>query len=422
MKPPFRAPWKLLVIFGASVLFLAVLALWGRSPAPGAQAAADLHTVWQQAQQAGRYRFNADITQRTIPLPSLANVGRASKDTRMHLEGDNNLPEQRMELSIWNQGGSLLDPSSALRIQVDGGQAVVSKGGQEWRTEEDLTSLFAPGGDLLAFLKSARQNGAPAHEQRAGLDLARYTFEIDGPAFASYMQQALQERLESQGKLPPGLQIDAPQVYAGMTGSGELWVGIDGYPVRQKLHLDFPPASGADYRMQAVIDITFSNFPQLVQAPTLASTLHRFISNLPFAEIAVLLLLSGLAVLIVLYGRSRKVQTAITLAFIAAMLLTPLLQSMQVKAFYDGQLVGAKQTGNASSPTSTLSGNASLPSNLNASPSSSSAQPALGAAKPDLSGFQNLTGLAAASTSSPAVRAKHLPDSLLNVTTPPANA
>ena len=37
-----------------------------------------VQAAWERAQQAGSYDFGADITQTTLPLPTVTNIGRTS--------------------------------------------------------------------------------------------------------------------------------------------------------------------------------------------------------------------------------------------------------------------------------------------------------------------------------------------------------
>lgn len=328
-------------------LLLVALALPGLAWASVSQAQAreaDTHpeAVWKRVRQVGRYHFDVDITQTTLPLPRVENIGRESKTQRLYLQGDNNLPDRRMNLVLWGpQGGNILDPQKGIEVKVEGGRAYIRQGQGEWQAAEDFTGFFAPAGDFMAFLSAARQVTDQGEDERAGVSFRRYTFLLDGPAFAAYIRDQIQEQMIARGELPPGISLDLPEVYAGMTGSGELWVLPDGLPLRQILRLDFP--DGKDYRTRAEIRVDFSAFPEeravaWLDLPTLAGLLPKAAPPLAFASLTV-----GLCLLVVLNSRSRKLRTAVTVAFIFSMVFTPLLQSAQAAAFYQRQAGQAPQ-------------------------------------------------------------------------------
>src|SRR5690554_6466454 len=60
--------------------------------------------AWRRVQTAGQYRYTADVTQHLVPLATLTNVGRTSKQQRLYLEGEVNLPGRAMQMVVWSQG------------------------------------------------------------------------------------------------------------------------------------------------------------------------------------------------------------------------------------------------------------------------------------------------------------------------------
>ena len=67
--------WRPLLLV-ASLLLMLLLHLW---PARGRQNQDAIARVWHNVQQAGSYEFKADVTQHTIPVASVRNIGRASQ-------------------------------------------------------------------------------------------------------------------------------------------------------------------------------------------------------------------------------------------------------------------------------------------------------------------------------------------------------
>ena len=115
-----------------------------------------IEAAWERAREAGAYRFTADIRQTVAPKPTVLNVGRTSKVETLHLEGETNLPDRQLHLTLWSQGGSVLDAGSGVEIKVDSDRAYARRGAQDWQEINDFTGVFAPQGDFMAFLAAAR--------------------------------------------------------------------------------------------------------------------------------------------------------------------------------------------------------------------------------------------------------------------------
>lgn len=300
--------------------------------------------TWRRAQASGAYRFAADIVQTTIPRPTVLNVGRQSQQDKIRLEGQTNLPDQSLHLVVWSQGGSVMDPDTGVEVKIEQGKASARQGTQPWQEINDFTSLFAPEGDFMAYLAAARDIADLGPENRAagGLSITftRYTFRIDGRSYAAYLRDQMEKQLASTGELPPGVELDLPQVYAGMTGQGELWVSQDGLPLRQILNLQFPDRPDGHYvTAQATVD--FSDFRPL---PAGAASIRLGLpaltaENLPSAaaHAMVWVVVAGWLAAIIAHRRSRKLYGVLAVMMIIAMLSTPLLQSDRTVAFAERQ-------------------------------------------------------------------------------------
>src|SRR5262245_55064868 len=75
-------------------------------------------TAWEKAKAAGSYHFTSDITQVTLPVATIANVGRSSRTEKYYLEGQNNLRQNQLELKLWSDGGSILQDASGIGVKV----------------------------------------------------------------------------------------------------------------------------------------------------------------------------------------------------------------------------------------------------------------------------------------------------------------
>src|SRR5690606_15512663 len=127
---------------GAVVLLSAALLLAYRlwpAQAAAAEAHSQVKAAWQLARRAGGYDFSASVVQTTIPLPSLANLGRTSQQQVFQLEGSSDLRRQTLELALWQGGASPADRSTAVQVKVEGDQAFARRGDQAWEAVPDFT-------------------------------------------------------------------------------------------------------------------------------------------------------------------------------------------------------------------------------------------------------------------------------------------
>lgn len=76
----------LLGAFGLAVMTQPVLTI----RAAQRNATAAVQAAWERARQSGSYRYTADIVQRSIPKPTVTNVGRTSSQNELHIEGEAN--------------------------------------------------------------------------------------------------------------------------------------------------------------------------------------------------------------------------------------------------------------------------------------------------------------------------------------------
>ncbi len=360
------APILLATLVLAAIAFLAVTA--GSDPLSRAFAAPDqarstVMTAWRQVQDAGAYQFSSDISQEIIPLATAGNVGRSSKTQRLYMEGETDLAAQTLQLALWSQGGSVMDASSAAQIKVEGDKAFTRQGEGDWQETDNFTGGFAPGGDFLTFLEAATNVQLADAAAGDGSGLTRYTFDIDGPSYARYLRDSMQQEMAAKGVLPRGANLDLPAQYVNMTGSGELTLAASGLPVRQVIHLDLPASAAADYRTKAEIAVNFSygdagallaasSSPlgvTVLQSGTLRSLVSGLVAGLPQAAGQIFLLLAVLSVALLLAAksRSRRLYTAISLAVILMTVATPVLQAAEWQRFdsyVDSQAPAEDQT------------------------------------------------------------------------------
>ncbi len=166
----------------------------------------------------------------------------------------------------------------------------------------------------------------------------RYTFRIDGQSYATYLRDQMEKHLAAGGELPPGVDLDLPKQYVNMTGDGELWVGADGLPMRQILHLYFPPRPD-DQEVRAKVTVDFSNFGnEQANLSRLTSHASRFTH---LASLGILFL--AFCAVLIANSRSRKLYIGLAVFLILSMVFSPLLQSVQAANFADQQAAKARE-------------------------------------------------------------------------------
>ena len=114
---------------------MALLALPGMAQATDHEG---LKVVWDAVRRSGTYRFTADVRQRMLPVPSVTTVGRQSREDALYMEGDTDLQARRLHLTVWSQGGSVLDPNSGAEMVIEADRARARRGTQPWEENPGL--------------------------------------------------------------------------------------------------------------------------------------------------------------------------------------------------------------------------------------------------------------------------------------------
>lgn len=331
------------IFFG--LIILAWLPVQATAQRRSTSAEGEVMRVWERAKRAGEYGYSADILQTTIPLVTITNVGRQSETQRMYLEGETNLRDDQMSLVYYTNGGSVTNPDSGVQIEVDGDTARARQAGGQWEEIEDFTGLFSHDSDVMAFLVAATniERAASSGLENSVLPvsdmLTRYTFDVDGPAYAEFIRSQMQEEMTRSGELPMGMTLSASELYAGMSGTGELWISADGLPVRQLIELAFPAREGVDHRTNATLDIAFHGFEQSFVGAmdghwsTFAFSIPAFSfpTNFVSSFAASTLMLSVIAVIGLQSNRRR--QWAMVWVILVPTLFNPFVQMAQAADF-----------------------------------------------------------------------------------------
>jgi len=266
-----RCEFFLLLLAALLLLFAALLPRPSQALPLSAQQ--EVQAAWQRAQRAGAYRFATEIVQTTHPAPALANVGRSSRQDTLHMEGQANLPDRTLLMTLWQDGGSVLNARDGVEVRIEGDHAYGRQLGGMWEEIPDFSGAFAPANDLMAYLAGAKnvRQETPDQDGEASLapDYTLYRFDVDGPAFAVYLRDQMERYLAERGELPVGLTLESSALYNDVTGEGHVWIGSDGLPLRIAVHLQYPPQENGD-QIEAEIRTDFSGFERQQQVASSA--------------------------------------------------------------------------------------------------------------------------------------------------------
>ncbi len=325
--------------------------------ADGSSPAAIVQRAWRNARDSGVYDFQTEITQVTHPGPALANVGRSSVKETLSLSGHTDLPAGSVQISLWDESSGQ-GPQDALHMRMEGERAYGRcPTCDAWEEIDDFRGALFPGSDMMVYLTGAKQVTAQGNESRLGIRFTRYSFEVDGPAFGDHMRQQMEDYLRANGELPGNITLDVARQYTDMVGQGEIWITEDGLPLRLAVHLEFPTGANGDW-IEAEIRHDFSHFdlqwaraPRLLDDPggwvtaRLARAARRAGNLWPQAggQALAAMIVVAMVALLVSHGRRRRVYATVVVALILSMVVTPLLQTHQVAAFYDRQAAQAAE-------------------------------------------------------------------------------
>ena len=333
-----RRLWRLGM--GATVTLLLLLLAYGVTTwsAQARTPQGTIDQIWQRVREVGAYEFTADITQEVVPVASITNIGRSSQRQDLHIQGSTNLRAQEMVMTLWSQGGNVLDRASGLELKTAQGRLLARKGGSDWQEINNFTDAIMPQADFTTFLAGAT-NIKVVNDGTTGQAHRHYSYDIDGATFAAYLRTQVARQMTQRGELPPNANLELPPSFAQLRGSGELWVSADGLPLRQLANLRFPEQDGQ--WVNAILDVTFRFDKEVVadQQKPLAN-LQRAMQDpghpvwQTVLLLATLVLSSGLTVLFVVRRRSALVYKALSTVVILAMVGGPLAQTAYAEGAY----------------------------------------------------------------------------------------
>ena len=323
------------------IITLVVLLVVGLAFVPVITAAVSpdpVSAAWKLGRDTGSYGFTSDVQIVTAFNGSVTNVGRRGRSDTLHMEGKTNLRDNTLAMQLWMGGGTVTDQANSIGIRFADGQSKTRTGDGAWQDGGGPIDAVAPGGDLMQYLRAVKNVRAIGSEQRGGITFTRYAFEINAPMFAEYMREQTEAALLQKGQLLPGIKIETPTYYLNMTGSGELWVGQDGMPLRQLLDLSFPEAR--DQRQSATITVHFKDWGKDTVGPgSMLDAVRRYapspVSALSFALVVMLM------VALVHFRHSRQALRVLSIVLIPSIVLGPFLDNLKTASFLTAQVAQA---------------------------------------------------------------------------------
>ncbi|ABU59743.1 Dystroglycan-type cadherin domain protein [Roseiflexus castenholzii DSM 13941] len=319
------------------VLMIALLGVGAHRTARGSSPTPSLADAQRQWDAVEYYRFSATLDQERIPIADVTTVGQVGQRHRFYLSGQSWPAEQRMEASLWTQGGNLLTGEGKIDLRLENGHTWIRTDG-EWEPLDDFSAAFAPQGDWLALLTAAQETIVPEgrgeedEEDEAALHpYTRHPYRLDGARLARALQEWTVAALTARGELPPGAEVELPAAFRNIAGMGELWVDEQGLPVRNTLTYDLPGENGGMTRLTMQVD--FSDVRLAASPVARALGVARLPTAPEVGTCALSVALVALGALVVARrGRSPRIRTVVSVLVITSTLFGPLAQSERAVA------------------------------------------------------------------------------------------
>jgi hypothetical protein len=88
--------------------------------------------AWQRARELGIYHFTTDL-ETTISSTGRPVPENSARHERLYLEGQVNLPAQKIELTMWERGGIAFNTRQGIQVRIQEGKAYGRVGSGEWQ-------------------------------------------------------------------------------------------------------------------------------------------------------------------------------------------------------------------------------------------------------------------------------------------------
>jgi len=199
-----RSRRTLLPAFGLLAVVISLFVLFALPAQGQANAAAVLRAAYARLTAVDGYAFSSTVVQTTHPLPTVANIGLTSQDASLLVTGAVDNAADRIELSMLEESGTLLDGSGQVEVKVEAGKVWGRTPGQDWQILDEAAAPDRHSSEPAAFLQAARAVTFLGAEERLGQTFDVYRFDIDGPAWAQVMRAELQRDMQRRGAVDAG--------------------------------------------------------------------------------------------------------------------------------------------------------------------------------------------------------------------------
>lgn len=323
--------------FIATLISIAVLSLIALLVPQVRASQSPIHRAWNQALALGTYDFDSTVDLTYRPLPSLANVGLSPSTERLAVDGHVNSHKQQVELTMQMPGNA-----GFIEMRMVDGKAEARDQQGNWHPLSqgiDGVQMSAAGNNSLALLNAASNIRNLGSDSRAGIEFTRYSFDLSGPALARQLVDAAQRGHASLS------QISSISQMLDMSGTGELWIGSDGLPLRQILHINYVQPN-SDLATEATLTTTFSNFYAAPMSSQLSAWAGALDLSLFFLNLLMLTMFLGVVAWLSRMPRNRGAYAILTGLTLMSMLCTPLLRQPATAS-------AAEKSSSATSPAAT---------------------------------------------------------------------
>ncbi len=323
------------------------------------EAQAKIEAAWADVAQMVSYEFRTLVDQTAYPKPSIANAGRPPMEETMGLEGSFTLDTGRMETTIWPD--ATFDPDRGADMLIENGKSYIRQSATSaWEEVGDVGGTFAPGGDPFSFLAGMKNVQAIGLETRtiAGVTLQfeTFAFDLNSGAFAAYVERRNAQIIAEQGELPAGLEPGVDEQLREMTGNGQVWLDQNGNIARLTLDLNTPATDDAgpivatitsDFYSYVYADTAMTS--SLMSAPfqTVVETAAVVAQPENASKLGWAILAVGLLILVALFVwrtvHTKVFHTTLASVIICGMVLPPLIQAGEVRAYYEEQVAESQE-------------------------------------------------------------------------------
>src|SRR5206468_2846392 len=127
----------------------------------------------------GAYSYDGRLKLITHPQPRSENIGLTSHTQDLSLQGDIDLKSGTNNVRMFKGDSNPHLSQNLLESHTQNGVVRTRLGTGDWQIGSTPLAAFSADGSLMIYLEAAHHVSAGMPEQRGGIDLTRYTFDVD---------------------------------------------------------------------------------------------------------------------------------------------------------------------------------------------------------------------------------------------------